>query len=246
MSKYNLYKTIPSLFTVCAFIFGFKAIILAIDGKIKEAIYFVLIASILDLVDGRVARLLRADSRFGAQLDSLNDMVCFGIATSLIIIFFYDFSNSFLFLSACFFSICAMLRLARFNLEIKYPPYYKNFFAGIPTPAGFGLGILPICFSYGFNIDIDSLYYAFYLFIVSFGMISSIPTPSTKALMIPRSLLPLVLAIFALVVVSLVMYSWIALSFFGIAYLLAIVGSVIVVLRKKSQFSALDKLEIGK
>ncbi|MFL1780908.1 CDP-diacylglycerol--serine O-phosphatidyltransferase [Candidatus Hepatincolaceae symbiont of Richtersius coronifer] len=246
MNKYNLYKTIPSLFTICAFIFGFKAIMLAIDGKIKEAIYFVLIASILDLVDGRVARLLRADSRFGAQLDSLSDMVCFGIATSIIVMFFYDFNSNFLFLSACFFSICAMLRLARFNLEIKYPSYYKNFFAGIPTPAGFGLGILPICFHYGFNINIDSLYYAWYLILVSFGMISSVPTPSTKTMVIPRSLLPLILALFALIVVSLVMYAWVALSFFGVIYLLGILGSVIIVLRKKHKISHIEKLDLSK
>ena len=233
MVKFPIYKAIPSLFTVSAFIFGFNGIKLAIDGNIHMAVFYILFASILDLFDGRLARMLSADSKFGAQLDSLSDLVCFGIAGSFIVIFFQDSTSTLLHIGASFYSIGALLRLARFNLNLDQPNYYKGMFIGVPTPAGFALAILPIAFSTAWNIQISTIFYSLYLILIGFLMVSAIPTPSTKSLKIKPSLFPLILGLCALVIICLVFYTWIAISILGSIYILMIFYSILIVYKRK-------------
>jgi CDP-diacylglycerol--serine O-phosphatidyltransferase len=233
MTKFPLYKAIPSLFTISAFIFGFYAIKLAIAGNIKGAIFSVIIASILDLFDGRLARLLSADSKFGAELDSLSDLVCFGIAASFIALYFQNSSSKLMYIGVCFYSVGALLRLARFNLDIQYPDHYKGLFVGVPTPAGFILAILPICYNQAFGTHITTFFYAIYLIVIGFLMVSTIPTISTKSLKVSSSIFPLILGICGLSIISLIFYTWIAISIIGTLYLISILYCLLLVQKRK-------------
>ncbi len=244
--KLHIYKALPSLFTISAFIFGFNAILLAINGQIKSAIIFILISSLLDLVDGRIARLLGSSSKFGAELDSLSDMVCFGVATSLIVLFYTESSSKFLYMSIIFFSISSLIRLARFNLDIEPPAYAESFFIGVPTPAGFFLGILPISIDFAWNYEITVSYYSIYLFVIGFLMISNIPTPSTKSLKISKSYLPLIMGVITLLLVSVFMYPWAVMSCFGVFYLISILFCIIVIGKNKKKYKEENKILIKK
>lgn len=234
--KLHLSRAIPSLFTIAAFVFGFNSILLAINGQIKGAITFILISALFDLFDGRVARMLGASSKFGAELDSLSDMVCFGIATSLIVLFYTGSSSKILYMSIIFFSICSLIRLARFNLDIQPPIYMKSFFMGVPTPSGFLLGVLPITVDFAWGYEINPLYYSIYLFIVGFLMISNLPTPSTKTLKISKSYLPLIMGVITLLLISVSVYPWAIMSVFGILYLFSILICIVVMNKNKKNY----------
>ncbi|MDR0483826.1 MAG: CDP-diacylglycerol--serine O-phosphatidyltransferase [Alphaproteobacteria bacterium] len=239
--KLHILRAIPSLFTVAAFIFGFNSILLAINGQIKEAITFILIAALLDLFDGRVARILGVSSKFGAELDSLSDLVCFGIATAIIVLSYTGSANKLLYLSAMFFAICSMLRLARFNLDITPPAYAKSFFMGVPTPAGFVLGVLPISIDFAWDFQVSSMQYGIYLLVIGFLMISNIPTPSTKSFHIKKTHFPLIIGAITLLLICILLYSWVMMSLFGIIYLLSILICILVAKRNKRIFMKTNK-----
>ncbi len=222
MASYSIFKVLPNLLTISSFIFGFSAIFVAIDGKTTEAVAFLIIASILDLFDGKLARLLGVDSKFGAELDSLSDFLCFGVATALIVLFFQDAYSNILYVGVCFFAVGAMLRLARFNLQIEYPDKYKNYFVGIPTPSAFLLAIFPISISFTFDIHINTIFYSIYLIVIGFGMSSMLPTPSVKNIKIKRIFLPIVLAIIALIIICIIKFLWQTIFVFNIIYLFVI------------------------
>ncbi len=231
--KLYLYKAIPSLFTISAFVFGFNAIIIAIHGKIAVAIFYIFIASLLDLFDGRIARLLGSSSKFGAELDSLSDFVCFGVATSIIILFYTDSMSKMLYVSVIFFSVAALIRLARFNLDTDNPSNYKGFFVGMPTPAGFFTAILPIALDFAYDIKISVIVYAIYLVVLSFLMISTLPTPSSKCVEISRKHFPITIGLLALLLVYGILYPWETISFLAILYIISIVFSYFITRKLK-------------
>lgn len=240
----NFYKaSIPNLFTISAFIFGFNAIKLAIAHNITGAIYFVIIASILDLFDGRVARMLGVNSKFGAELDSLSDLICFGIATSFIVLFYVNPYSNTMFFSVCFFSVCSMLRLARYNVnsdEVS-PKYesYNYFFSGIPTPAGAMLATFPIALDLAFvNTPlalpkISAELYTFYIILIGFLMISTLPTPSTKGLNISKRYMPLMLAASAFFIMCFINFTWATIALFDVLYILGILIIFIILVKNK-------------
>lgn len=225
MNKFSFYKAIPSLITVTAFVLGFNAIMLAIKGEIELAIIALFVSGLLDMVDGRVARLLGVSGQFGAELDSLSDFVCFGVGSAIIVLFFnYFVSNTlidgFLVASVTFFAVGAMLRLARFNLDVKPEPAYKGFFVGVPTPAGFGLAILPIAVYYSFGWLINANLYGGYMIAIGFLMVSRIPTPSVKAIRVSRKFLAPFMGIIALFIIMFIKFMWLTLVVIGIIYVI--------------------------
>src|ERR1700712_3229995 len=130
----------PNMITLMALCLGLTAIRLAFEGKFEPAVIAVVAAGVLDGIDGRVARLLKGTSRFGAELDSLADFVNFGCAPALILYFWglHDLKSAG-WIAALVFAICAGLRLARFNVTIEdphRPAWASNFFVGVPAPAG--------------------------------------------------------------------------------------------------------------
>ncbi len=234
MNKLHIYKAIPNLFTIGSFILGFSAINVAIFGKTKEAILFVILSAFLDLFDGKVARKLGVDGKFGAELDSFSDMISFGIATSIIILFAIDPKSSLLFVGACFFSICCMLRLTRYNIHLDDDTSCKTYFTGVPTPAGFALAILPLAFSYSFNnINISATFYSIYLIIIGFLMISILPTPSLKGLAISKKYFLLYLGLLSLLLIGLINYMWLAICVIGIGYIMSILLTIYIDFKHK-------------
>src|SRR5829696_10345058 len=128
----------PNLITLLALCLGLTAIRLAYEGRLEHAVIAIIVAALLDGVDGRVARLLKGTSRFGAELDSLADFVNFGVAPGLILYFWglHELKSAG-WIAAMVFAICAALRLARFNVAIEdpnRPAFAANFFVGMPAP----------------------------------------------------------------------------------------------------------------
>jgi CDP-diacylglycerol--serine O-phosphatidyltransferase len=154
VSGLSLNRMIPNLLTMLALCAGMTAIRLAIDNKFESAAISVIIAGILDGLDGRIARLLKGTSPFGAQLDSLSDFVSFGVAPAVML---YLWTMQQLagigWVLVLLFGACCALRLARFNTQIgaELPPYAYNFFTGVPAPMGAFLVMLPLFLSFEFG-----------------------------------------------------------------------------------------------
>jgi len=143
---------LPNLFTMAAMFAGFYAIIAALHGAYESAVIAIYVAGVFDSLDGRVARLTQTQSEFGAQLDSLSDMLCFGVAPALLM---YCWSLDALgktgWLAAFLYAACTALRLARFNTQLSVPN--KRYFQGIPTPAAAGFIISLVWVAVHYNVD---------------------------------------------------------------------------------------------
>jgi CDP-diacylglycerol--serine O-phosphatidyltransferase len=139
---------LPNLITLLALSLGLTAIRMAIEGRYDYAVAAIVVAAVLDGLDGRIARLLQSTSRFGAELDSLADFVSFGVAPAMVLYMWgLGTLRSVGWIAVLVFAICAGLRLARFNVMIddpNRPPYAANFFVGMPAPAGAIVVMLPV------------------------------------------------------------------------------------------------------
>ena len=217
---------VPNVITLLALCLGLTAIRFGIEGKLENAVIAILIAAILDGVDGRVARFLKGTSRFGAELDSLSDFVNFGVAPALVLYTFVlrDLQTAG-WIIALVFAIAASLRLARFNVTIDdptRPEWQKNYFVGVPAPAGAIASLLPV-YLYFLELPVRSvsLLVGLYVLGVAFLMVSRIPTYAGKTLgsRVPREhVLPLFL-VSVLVVALLVSFTFEFLAIATIAYL---------------------------
>jgi CDP-diacylglycerol--serine O-phosphatidyltransferase len=179
---------VPNLITLIALCLGLTAIRWAYEGRLEPAVYFIIIAAGLDGVDGRVARLLKGTSRFGAELDSLSDFVNFGVAPALVLYSFVLYHLKALgWIAALVFAIAAGLRLARFNVMLddpNRPEWQKNFFVGMAAPAGAIASLLPIYLHFlGIPIGPAVAPMALiYVLLIAFLMVSNIPTYSGKTM----------------------------------------------------------------
>jgi CDP-diacylglycerol---serine O-phosphatidyltransferase len=185
----------PNLITLLALCLGLTAIRLAYEGRLEPAVFLLVVAGVLDGVDGRVARFLKGTSRFGAELDSLADFVNFGVAPGLVL---YSFVLHHLrgvgWIAALVFAIAAGLRLARFNVMLddpNRPEWKKNFFVGIAAPAGAIASLLPIYLHFlGVPIGAGvAPVVLVYVLLIAFLMVSTIPTFSGKTIgkRVPRN-----------------------------------------------------------
>ncbi|MGC5777016.1 CDP-diacylglycerol--serine O-phosphatidyltransferase [Paenibacillus pabuli] len=175
-----LTRFIPNLFTLGNLFLGMMAILLAIDGNYSLAAIMVIVAMLLDGLDGRVARALNAQSEFGKELDSLSDMVSFGAAPALIIfmVSFQDATPVLAWIATASFPICGAIRLARFNVRPGIPGY----FTGLPIPAAGGvLATLSL-----FNKDIGPVSMMIATLLLSYLMVSSLKYPNFKKVGLPR------------------------------------------------------------
>ncbi len=179
-------RALPHLFTLAALVSGLTGVTAAIDGHLPQAIGCILLAGFLDACDGRVARFVGTNSQFGAELDSLSDVICFGAAPALVVYLWGMKDFGWLGWLTCITLTCATaLRLARFNVAVNSPnkpSWSAAFFQGVPAPAGAFLSLLPI---YVENADIMSPEHAqmlalFWLPVVAFLMFSTLPTFSGK------------------------------------------------------------------
>lgn len=223
---------IPNIITLLALCLGLTAIRFAFDERWTVAVYSILIAAVLDGLDGRVARLLKGTSRFGAELDSLADFVSFGVAPALLL---YSFSLSHLksigWLVALIFSMAMALRLARFNAMIdapNRPEWQKDYFVGVPAPAGAVLSMLPIYLFFlvdlsGFGIGL-SILVTLYTLLIAFLTICTLPVYAGKKLNlhVPRALVLPLFIVLVVVVGLLVSFPFSMMTLISIAYLASI------------------------
>lgn len=228
----SINRMIPNILTLLALCAGLTAIRFGLQEKWEAAVVSIILAAILDGLDGRVARLLGVTSKFGAELDSLSDFVSFGVSPAMLL-YFWTMRNaeSIGWALVLLFSVSCAFRLARFNTMIgdpDLPPWAYNFFTGVPAPAGAGLVILPIVLSFEFGEEFfrHPGVAAIFLIGVAFLMVSRIPTFSFKKFKIPRPLiLPMLLGV-GLLAAFLVSAPWITLGFFGLVYLFSIPLSI--------------------
>ena len=201
----------PNLITLIALCLGLTAIRLAYEGRLEPAVLAILVAAALDGIDGRVARMLKGTSRFGAELDSLADFVNFGVTPALVLYSFVLFHLKALgWIVALIFAIAAALRLARFNVMLddpNRPEWKKNFFVGMAAPAGAVTSLLPIYLHFlGVPVTAAPFLALVYVLLIGFLMVSTIPTFSGKTMgkRVPRHwvlpLLILTVAFFGLLV----------------------------------------------
>ncbi len=232
ISGLSINKMIPNILTLLALCAGMTAIRFAINDKFEAAVVAILIAGVLDGLDGRVARLLKASSSFGAQLDSLSDFICFGVAPGMLLyIWTMKSIGSFGWVVALLFAVCSALRLARFNtqLGIPDPPAYAyNFFTGVPAPAAAGVAVLPLCAAFEFGPDFFRSPYLCAVTTVSVAalMVSRVPTFSGKRFRVPADyVVPLLLGA-AILAAFLTTAPWSTLLVIGLGYLATIPLSI--------------------
>ena len=184
---------LPNMLTLIGVCIGLSSIKFALDEKFELAIVAIIFAAVIDGLDGRIARLIKATSKVGKELDSLTDVISFGVAPSFVM-YFWLLNNlgKFGWLLCLIYVVCVTLRLARFNVNSNEEPSWRdNFFEGVPSPAGGILVLMPLIFSlseFDFLIISYNILVPVFFISVSFLLISKLPTYSLKKIIIPRSM----------------------------------------------------------
>ena len=186
---------LPNAITLIGVCIGLTSIKFALDGKFALAIIAILFAGLMDALDGRIARLIKGTSKMGKELDSLGDVISFGVAPAFIMYFWnLQYLDKLGWFVCLMYVVCVALRLARFNVNSEEEQSWKdNFFEGVPAPAGGIVVLMPLVLSFSglgevfFKINYDLVVPAFFI-IVSIFLISIVPTYSFKRIVIPRSM----------------------------------------------------------
>jgi len=220
-----LRAVVPNAITAAALCSGLTGIRFAIVGEWNQALFAIILAGVLDGIDGRIARLLKAQSRFGAELDSLADSLSFGMAPALVL-FLWSLQGlpRFGWFAALAFAICCALRLARFNAQIdvaEQPHKSVGFLTGVPAPIGAGLAFLPLYLwlASGEELFREPLLVAIWVTIIAALMISNLATLSWTSIR-PRSSIRLeAIALAGLVFAALLTEPWWTLAALSLTYL---------------------------
>ena len=235
----------PNAITSAALCSGLTGIRFATDGQWPMAVFAVILAGLLDGIDGRVARLMKAESRFGAELDSLADNVSFGVAPALIL-FMWSLTDvpRLGWLAALALAVCCALRLARFNaqIDIKEQPHKSaGFLTGVPAPVGAGLAFLPLYLwiASGDAVFRNPLLVGVWIVLIAFLMISNIATPGWGSARPRRSVRLEVIALVGLVTAGLLTEPWWTLVAISAVYMAILPLAVVRYARVKRQRAAL-------
>jgi CDP-diacylglycerol---serine O-phosphatidyltransferase len=219
---------VPNVITLLAICAGLTAIRLSTEGRMELAVGAIVFAAALDAIDGRIARLIKGQSKFGAELDSLADFVNFGVAPGLILYFWqlHELRNGG-WIAAMVFAISGGLRLARFNATMddpNKPAFAANYFTGVPAPAGAITVLLPIYLGFlGLPMP-PALLTALYTLLIAFLMVSRLPVFSGKTVRMrvaPELVLPVFVSVIFFIAL-LVGYPWYLLSVGSVLYLLSL------------------------
>ena len=224
---------LPNILTLAGVCLGISSIKFSIDGNFSLAVILILLAAILDALDGRIARLIKGTSEFGKELDSLTDFVSFGIAPAFIL-YFWELNNygKLGWAITLIYSVCCVLRLARFNLTkfVETESWKNNFFEGIPSPAGGLLILMPLIYeltNLDIGLDIKKIT-PFLTSLVAIMLVSKIPTLALKKISIsPKTSVFLLLGV-GIVFIALLFYTLETLLVFGIGYLISIPISIVI------------------
>ena len=224
ISKKNPKSLLPNALTIFGVCLGLSSIKFALDTNYTMAIIAIGFAAILDTLDGRVARLIKGTSKVGKELDSLTDVISFGVAPGFIMYFWaLNEIGKFGWMFVLIYTVCCALRLARFNLMIieENETWKINFFEGVPSPAAAGLVLLPLILSLSDLIQFENyaVLSSIAILATSFLMVSKIPTYSLKRIIIPRHLAIFLLLGIGIYVSLLIFYTFVTLFFTGLVYL---------------------------
>lgn len=225
-------RMIPNLMTMLGLCAGLTAMRFGLEGRFGPAAAAIAVAAVIDGLDGRLARLLKATSRFGAEFDSLSDFLCFGVAPPFVLyLWSLQRGGAYGFVPCLMFSVCMALRLARFNASLDgapKPAYAYNFFTGVPAPAGAGLALFPLFLgleaktlglTWLLNAAQHPLFCAAMLICTSVLLVSTLPIWSFKNFKVPSAyVLPVILGTGAYAAVALA-DPWAALAGAGLIYL---------------------------
>jgi CDP-diacylglycerol---serine O-phosphatidyltransferase len=219
---------VPNVITLLAICAGLTAIRLSTEGRMELAVAAIVFAAVLDGLDGRVARMIKGQSKFGAELDSLADFVNFGVAPGLILYFWqlHDLNNGG-WIASMVFAISGGLRLARFNATMddpNKPAFAANYFTGVPAPAGAILVLLPIYLAFLGMPTPPATLTALYTLLIAFLMVSRLPVFSGKTVRLrvpPEMVLPVFVAVIFFIAL-LIGYPWHILSACTVLYLLSL------------------------
>lgn len=227
MRELPLTRLLPNMLTMMSFFCGLTAVRLAMLDRFEHAALAIVIASVFDILDGRVARMLGMTSKFGAELDSLADLTSFGVAPSLVLYIWAlkDDASGFGWIAALVFAACSALRLARFNTmleDLNAPKWTKGYFTGVPAPAGAGLALLPLFLTlqFGDSLQPAAPLLAGWLIFAGALMVSRLPTLAMKGRRVAPVFVAPIMAAVCLIAAGLFTKTWLTLSFLGTSYFL--------------------------
>ncbi len=249
--RISISRLIPNMLTLAALTAGMTSIQYAIQDRWEMAIIAIVLAAFIDALDGAVARALKASSKLGAELDTLSDFLCFGVAPATIMyLWLLESAGRIGWIVAVVFAIAGALRLARYNAEDKdaqkklLPAAKKRkFFTGVPAPTGAGMALLPLIMSLQFAEDGNRFeafttspeYVALWMLGFAILMVSRVPTFSTKQVRFhPKMAVPL-LAAFGLLIAGLIHATWLTLIIMGIVYAVSIPAAIYTAYRQKKE-----------
>lgn len=260
LKEVDLRPVFPNMVTMANLAAGLSSMQFAFWGNWTMAVVCIAMAAIFDAVDGRVARMFNVSSKFGAELDSLSDLVSFGVAPGFIL-YRWTMNQSEIVLGekaadvigvpwviALFLAMCCALRLARFNtmLETKQPPYWTHFFTGLPAPGGAYVALFPLIVYLWTGADFlcNKWLVGFFMLFSAVLMASRIPTPCFKKLHLPKLskdsdawVMLLMAAVVTLLITCLVRNFWAVISVMGILYLIMLPLGIMYFLKEKKRFS---------
>ncbi|MDA5095299.1 CDP-diacylglycerol--serine O-phosphatidyltransferase [Aliiroseovarius sp. KMU-50] len=238
--KVALIQLVPNVMTVAAVCAGMTAIRYAVQGHISWAVGFIMLAAILDGLDGRMARLVNGQSEMGAELDSLADMLNFGVAPALVLYFWgMQDTSSLGWLAVLVYAVCCLVRLARFNVGNKSEggDDVTSHFTGVPAPAGAILALVPIYLTRAFPaldpLPVGAI--VVYLLLIAYLMISHIPTPSFKSTRINREHVKFVLVGVGIFGAGIVTHVWITLLLSCAFYTVLVILGWLSTLKQKAK-----------
>lgn len=224
--KMNLWQLLPNFVTVAALIAGLTAVRFATEGRFGFAVALIIVAAVLDGLDGRIARLLKSESAIGAELDSLCDFVNFGVAPALILyLWALQDMRAEGWIAALVYTVACLLRLARFNVGSRAPDYDGSSFQGVPSPAGAMLVLLPIFLANTLHLvpsmgaPFAAPAIALWMAAVGALMVARFPTPSFKRVTVYAEAVSFVVLGFVVLVAALASYPWVTLAAADLTYL---------------------------
>ncbi len=242
-------KLAPNMVTMMALCAGVTSIRYSVSDNWAKAVLCIFLAALFDGLDGRVARFLKASSRFGAELDSLSDFVSFGVAPAILIFQWslYDLPR-FGWLFCLMFAMGMAMRLARFNTMLDMddvPEYWTHYFVGVPAPAAAGLGIMPVLIWFDFPelewLLRSNAFCAIMTCLVTFLMVSRIPTLSLKKTKVKTSMFVPLMLVVVLFVNFMLTQPWMTLGVIGCLYLISIPLSCLKFLKDKKKYEQKKK-----
>ena len=234
----SIFWLLPNMLTIGGLVSGLTALRFALDGRWAGVIVLITVAAVFDALDGRTARRFKTQSAFGAALDSLSDLVVFGVVPALCLFTWaLQDSGNIAWVATLFFAVSIALRLARFDSELPNPAdYAANYFTGIPAPAAGFLVLMPIVIDLQFGLEMvrQASYVSIWLVLIGAGAVSTLPTFAGKKLKLPVDTVLPVLAMVGLLGAAIVTEPWLTYLAVAAVYIVSLPIAAVRFVREKS------------